>query len=306
LAIPGVDHSRSLIWTAFQNGINPNGTAGMPGGRNTSTVAGFDPITGALIRAINVTGKVDGLTADLKTGKLIATDNEDNNSAFNVINPLTGKVTTYKYIPNPAVSNVGGTDSIAIRNGQIFVAHSNPLDTTQATDYEVTLNHSTLTAKLTPVFFDDSKARDVLSGAKVTLALTDPDTNYFMSSASPRFAGDLATISQGDGKIIFASHIGSTPRLFVLNLTDDIVGNIPPIDGIAVATSNQGILYVVDAGAGTIQALNTKGMPMGTVFVSEPSDNSNPLLGTLNLRTGVITPLGNVFVSPKGLLFVPT
>jgi len=159
---------------------------------------------------------------------------------------------------------------------------------------------------LTPVFFDDGNARDVLSKTKVTLALTDPVTNYFMPSSSPRFAGDLATISQGDGKIIFASHFGGIPRLFVLNLTDDKVGNIPPIDGLAVATSNEGILFVVDGAAGTIQALNTAGFPKGIVFVGEPSDNANPLLGTLNLKTGVITPLGNVFQSPKGLLFVPT
>jgi hypothetical protein len=38
----------------------------------------------------------------------------------------------------------------------------------------------------------------------------------------------------------------------------------------------------------------------------EPSDNGNPLIGTLNLFTGQITPLGNTFVSPKGLLFVPS
>jgi len=295
-----------LICTAYQNGIHPNGTAGKPGGPTKSTVAVYDSITGALIKTINVTGKVDGLTADLKTGKLIPTDNEDNNSALNVINPKTGTVITYKYSPSPAVSNVGGTDSIAIRDGQIYIAHSNPGDKTQATDYKVTLDHATLTAKLTPVFFDDGNARDVLSKTKVTLALTDPVTNYFMPSSSPRFAGDLATISQGDGKIIFASHFGGIPRLFVLNLTDDKVGNIPPIDGLAVATSNEGILFVVDGAAGTIQALNTAGFPKGIVFVGEPSDNANPLLGTLNLKTGVITPLGNVFQSPKGLLFVPT
>jgi hypothetical protein len=32
--------------------------------------------------------------------------------------------------------------------------------------------------------------------------------------------------------------------------------------------------------------------------------DGNPLLGTLNLFTGKITPLGNHFQSPKGLLFV--
>jgi hypothetical protein len=35
-------------------------------------------------------------------------------------------------------------------------------------------------------------------------------------------------------------------------------------------------------------------------------DNHNPLVGTLNLSTGQITPLGNTFGSPKGLLFLPS
>ncbi len=61
---------------------------------------------------------------------------------------------------------------------------------------------------------------------------------------------------------------------------------------------------MVDAKAGTIQALNTTGWPVGTVFVGEPSDNGNPLVGILNMYSGNITPLGNSFQSPKGLLFV--
>jgi hypothetical protein len=252
-----------------------------------------------------VTGKVDGLAADQEMGALIATDNEDVNSSFNLIYPALGAVATYKYSPDPAISGVGGTDSIAVLNDRIYVVHSNPLDTTQPTVYKVTLDRLTLTAYLTPVFYDNSTAINVNTGSTVQMGLTDPDTNFVMPRASPIFAGDLATISQGDGEIIFASHLVSSPRLWVLNLTDNKPGNMPPIDGLAVATSNRGTLYVVDSKAGTIQALNTDGCPKGTVFVAEPKDNGNPLLGTLNLFTGNITPLGNHFQSPKGLLFVP-
>ena len=48
------------------------------------------------------------------------------------------------------------------------------------------------------------------------------------------------------------------------------------------------------------------GPPARTVFVGEPNDNGNPLVGTLNLSTGQVTPLGNTFASPKGLLFLPS
>lgn len=306
MAVKGLDNGKELIWTAFQNGINPNGTPGTSGGATQSIVAGYDPSTGALILTIPVTGHVDGLTADPRTGTLIATANEDANSTFNLIYPALGAVAVYTYNPNPAVSSVGGTDSIAILDGNIYVSHSNPLDTTQPTVYVVKPEISTtLTAALTPVFYDNSMATNALTGKTVQLGLTDPDTNFVMPNESPRFGGDLATISQGDGEIIFASHLTGNPNLWVMSVTDNAEGNVPPIDGLAVATSNRGTLYVVDSAAGTIQALSTAGCQKGTVFVSEPSDNGNPLLGTLNLFTGKITPLSNQFQSPKGLLFVP-
>lgn len=114
------------------------------------------------------------------------------------------------------------------------------------------------------------------------------------------------TISQGDGQMIFAQGLGNRPRLTVLNLSDNVPGNAPPIDGMAVATSGRGTLYVVDNKAGTITALDTRGLPAGTVFVGEANDNGNPLVGTLNLFTGQITPFGNTFANPKGLLFLPS
>lgn len=296
-----------MIWTAYQNGINPDGTPGTPGGPTQSTVVGYDASSGALVRSVQVTGKVDGLTADPGMGVIIATVNEDDNSAFNLIYPVTGAVATYAYSPNPAVDGVGGTDSIAVINGQIYVAHSNPSDVTQPTDYLVTpdTSTSTPTAFLTPAFFDNSVATNAITGASVQLGLTDPDTNYVMPGVSPRFGGDLATVSQADGEIVFASQVSHDPKLTMLALTDNKPGNVPPIDGLAVATSDHGTLYVVDAAAGTIQALDTSGWRAGTVFVGEPNDNGNPIIGTLNLSTGVITPLGNGFQSPKGMLFVP-
>ena len=305
MAVRGLDNGNPLLWTEYQNGIDPDGTPGTPGGPTQSTIAGYNLATGTLVMTIPVTGHVDGLTADPALGALIATANEDDNSNFNLVYPAFGAVATYIYSPNPAVESTGGTDSIAIVNGQMYVSHSNPLDTTQATTYRVTLDKNTLTAYLTPVFYDNSKAFDVNTFKIVQMALTDPDTNYLMPPTSPLFAGTLATISQGDGKIIFAAHPIVKPHLFVLSVTDNVPGNVPPIDGLAVATASQGTLYIVDSKAQTISALNTEGCPTGTTFVGEPNDNSNPFIGTLNLLTGKIAPLGNSFMSPKGMLFVP-
>jgi hypothetical protein len=305
LATPGLDGGKPLIWTEWQNGINPDGTRSCPTCPTASNVTAFDAMTGALIESIPVKGHVDGVTANPWTGAIIVTSNEDANSNFNLINPATKTVTSYTYSPSPEVSGSGGTDSIAVINGRIYVSHSNPNDNTQATAYLVNLDNITHTANLTPVFYDDSTATDVVTSKTVTLDLTDPDSNYIMPSASPRFAGELATISQADGQIIFANLGTTPPPLYRLSVTDNVPGNVPPIDGLVVATSGQGTLYVVDAKANTISALDTTGWPTGTVFVTEPDDNGNPILGTLDLSTGKITPLGNAFQSPKGLLFVP-
>lgn len=306
LAGDGLDGGKAVIWTAFQNGINPNGTPGTTGGPTQSTIAGYDPSTGTLVRSVHVTGKIDGLTADPALGMLIATVNEDANSALNLVDPETGTVTTYTYSPSPEVAGNGGTDSIAVHGYDIYLSHSNPNDLAQATDYEVELVKSTHTALLTPVFFDNSKATDGATGATVHLGLTDPDTNFYMPRAGERFGSTLATIGQGDGQIVFASHPEKVHHLWVLNLTDNKPGNTPPTDGFAVATSSHGTLYVVDNAVGTIQALDTTGCPAGTVFIGEPKNAGNPVVGTLNLWTGHITPFSNSFHSPKGLLFVPT
>ena len=301
LAVDGLAHGRSLLWTAFQNGIGPDGTAG-PSGVAASTVAGYDPGNGSSpVATIQVPGKVDGLTADPGRDRLIATVNEDNNSALDVIDPGGGTVTKYKYNPNPSVSGNGGTDSVAVKSGRIFIVHSNPNDASQAAEYEATLDAGSGAANLRPVFLCNSAAKDAVTGAATTLALTDPDTSAFIAKSAPRFGGQLATVGQGDGQIVFASHLDdeSTPKLTVLNLSDN-TGTTPQVDGLATATSDHGTLYVVDNKAGSISALDTAGWPSGTVFVGSPNG-----LGTLDLSTGKITALSNTFQSPKGLLFVP-
>jgi hypothetical protein len=313
LSAEGVDGGHAVLWTAYQNGV---GTRGEPSTCcSFSTVAGYDEKTGTLVKTIKVTGKVDGLRADTEHHRLVATVNEDGNSALNTINVESGFVTKFTYNPNPEVSGNGGTDSISFWHGEMFIAHSNPNDTSQAAVYEVSLNWTTHTANLSALFHDDSTATDAVTTKAVSLGLTDPDTTAVVPDDSPRFGGQLMLLSQGDGLMVFASR-DANPALSVLTLNDAPTTVFPsgeknaPIDGFAVATSGKGTLYVVDnkggsGGHGSITALRTGGWDEGTVFVGEPSDNGNQLIGTLNLHTGLVTPLGNTFANPKELLFVP-
>jgi hypothetical protein len=302
------------IFVGFANGIAPDGTPGPLGSKSTVVEYRTD---GTVAHTFSLTGKVDGLTADPQDGRLIVTVNEDLNSSLYVVRPDAdppGQVVHYSYDPSPAEPNsspppstAGGTDSIAISHGHIFVTHSNPGQASSAATYEADLEPDSHIAHLRPVFADNATATDAVTKQKVTLGLTDPDSNRFLPSYSPRFAGQLVQVAQADGQVVFVDHATTpSPGLTRLNLRNSPASSAPPpVDDIAVATAEQGTLYVTDP-TGTITALSTAGLPAGTVFAAEAKDTGTPLLGTLDLATGVITPLGNTFTNPHGLLFVPS
>ncbi|MBV9358599.1 MAG: hypothetical protein JO023_24070 [Chloroflexi bacterium] len=64
-------------------------------------------------------------------------------------------------------------------------------------------------------------------------------------------------------------------------------------------------MLVVDGAANVIYAI-TAGFKPGTVYTEAPSDSGvASFLGTLDLKTGTVTPIAVGFQSPTGLLFVP-
>lgn len=305
------------LWVGYQNGIGADGSPSA-GGATDSTVAGFT-LSGAPTGHIySVPGKVDGLTADPSNNRLIATVNEDLNSALYVLTPSDGTMTRYIYTPDPSRQTTpgnlkngraGGTDAISLIDGAIYLAHSNPAGASStpanykdSTVYQVTLNDSSHTANLKSVWSNDASATDATTGKPVQLQLTDPDSNSVIPDTAPRFAGQLAQVSQGDGVVVFAGGLPRKPALTQLTLNDG-TGSTPSVDGMAVATASSGTLFVVDRAHDTIQSL-PRTDPSGTVYVTEDNGSNNPLIGTLDLTTGLVTSFatgGN----PKGMLFVP-
>ncbi len=73
------------LFTAFQNGVGPQGQAS-PDGNTDSTVVEFTA-GGRVIRQWELHGKCDGMTADTQFGILIATVNEDAHSSIYTIIP---------------------------------------------------------------------------------------------------------------------------------------------------------------------------------------------------------------------------
>lgn len=308
----------NALWVGYQNGVGADG-APSPTGATNSTVAGFTLAGAPTGPRFSVPGKVDGLTADPANDRLIATVNEDLNSALYVLNPADGSQVRYTYTPDPSAQTApgnakggraGGTDAIAIKDGVIYIVHSNPAGASSTpmtfndpTLYRVTLNDNSHTANLQSVWRNDDPATDATSGNPVQLQLTDPDSNFVMPSVASRFAGQLAQVSQGDGVIVFADGLPDHPALTQLTLHDGF-NTTPAVDGLGVATASKGTLYVVDRANNTIKPM-PRTDPTGTVYVSEDDNAPHPLVGTLDLTSGQITPITPNGGNWKAMVFVP-
>jgi hypothetical protein len=299
------------LYVGFQNGVGSQGEVSSSGNLD-STLAEFTP-AGSVVKQWDVTGKIDGMGADSATGQVIVTVNEDSKSSLYTVSG--GTVTHYTY--TPSLPNLGGTDAVAVDNGKILISASAPGTSGKAPAsapavFAVTLNAGAKTAAVASFFADNAMAAGVNApnaGKKVTLALTDPDSNGVVPPGSPEFAGDFMLNSQGDQELIFSGASGQ--NLQVLKISN-------PVDDIAWATSASGTLYTTDSGADTVDAITGSFTP-GTAYTAVTPCNANSAptncpapgypansLGTINLKTGAVgkvTVIGPV--APKGLIFVP-
>jgi len=306
-----------LLYITYQNDAGKDGT---PAG-SFSTVIAYDS-TGRTVAKYTIPGRCDGLTADPRNNRVLATANEDLNSSLFVIHPGTSAPVHYTYSPDPAQHGSdgknGGTDSISVAaNGKVYVAHSNPDPKLPAPNnapavYPLKLTGST--AQLTPVFRvnDPATVINAATAAAKPMGLTDPDSNEFLPNLH---GGTLIQGAQGDSKLVFATNLNAAlPTLKQLDLTNATPPKhgaaTPQLDDLAQVTG-PGTLYVVDQGPSAwIYAINTADIAPGTVFASQPNPSkgdlpNDPSLAVVDLKTGAVTHVRTPLTSPKGLLFVP-
>jgi hypothetical protein len=299
------------LFVGFQNNVGSQGEVA-PSGNLDSTMVEITP-TGSVVQQWDVIGKIDGMGADPTSGTVYATVNEDSKSSLYTFS--SGTVTHYTYTPSK-LPHLGGTDAIAVVNGKILISASAPgaggkAPASAPAVFVVTLNAGAKTASAAPFFADNATATGVNApnaGKKVTLALTDPDSNAAVPTSSPDYAGDFMLNSQGDEELIFAGAGGQ--NLQVLKLSNSV-------DDIAFATSATGTLYITDSTANTVDALTGPFAP-GTAYTSVTPCNANSAptvcpatgfaansLGTIDLKTGALTPVTVIGpLTPKGMVFV--
>ncbi len=307
-----------LLYVTYQNNAGKDGS---PAG-SVSTIVAFDPANGAVAAKYTLVGRCDGLTADPKRHRLLATVNEDNDSSLYVITPGEAAPAHFDYSPNPGETGSdgvnGGTDAVSVSsNGTIYVAHSNPDPTLPAPGntaavYTVGL-HGT-TATLTRLFGVDDQAEIInpTPGGpdSAPLGLTDPDSNRFIPG---RNGGTLIQDAQADSKLVLATNLRRAhPTLRQIDLTNATAPSggpaTPQLDDIERVTG-PGVLYAVDQKSGNIYSIDTAAVDPGTYFVSQPAPSAgdlpnDPAIGVVDLRTGVVTHVDSTLASPKGLVFV--
>ncbi|HEY5121621.1 MAG TPA: hypothetical protein VII84_08600, partial [Acidimicrobiales bacterium] len=149
------------LFVVFQNGVGPNGEASTSGNLDSTVVE--LTTSGQVLGQWDVAGRTDGVVADPQLRGLIATVNEDGNSSLFVIQPHAvpaSQITHYAY--DAGLTHGGGTDSLALVDGQLLISASNPGTPTKPTPiaalpavYVAQLDVATKVAKLTPLFFDE-------------------------------------------------------------------------------------------------------------------------------------------------------
>ena len=146
------------LFVGFRNGVGPQGQPS-PDGNRDSTIEEMT-LTGEWVGQWDVVGKADGVTADPALSDVIATVNEDANSALYTIRPnIKPNVDAVtRYSCSEALPHYGGTDAISIYDGQVFISASAPGTTGAAAPqpsypavYSVTLNPYSRVATVHPL-----------------------------------------------------------------------------------------------------------------------------------------------------------
>ena len=281
------------IIVGFQNHVAKDGSDG-----KSSTIVEFSA-SGEVKRTFSVPGHNDGLRV-VGDGKLWAVQNEDANPNLVVIDLESGAQTPYTFAPTP---HGGGYDDIIVVHGEVYLTASNPNLDPQGVNVFPALVRARLAngnVMLEPVLSGNAQAVDIPTGTAVTLNLTDPD------SMTKDLKGNIVFTSQADSELVFVGQVGTSHQtvghLGITSTATGAGGALITIDDTAFVPPGAACLLVSDVGSGTIYRVDrTFGFEPGQAYSA--SDTAG-LVGTLNLDTGVLTPIVTGMSSARGLLFV--
>ncbi|MGB9185532.1 MAG: hypothetical protein WCB67_15860 [Solirubrobacteraceae bacterium] len=297
------------VFVAWQNGVGPTGK---PAG-STSLLVEYGH-SGKVVANWPLAGRIDGIAATSEA--IVATVNEDGNSSLYTVKPggpKSGQVVHYTYLPAPdsagnsAVHTGGGTDAVSILGNKILIAASAPTHKGRTATFRAVLTRvkGMPVARLSATFSDNAHATDALTGNRVKLHLTDPDSSAIVPAAGV-FPGEYMLSGQADNELIFAHGVGSGPTTLTrLQLTYGVNSTPAGVDDVRWAPVDGSTLYVVDSQAKKIYRVKGP-FTAGEALASMDHVGSKSLgtqVATLNDGSGELAPFLTGLKSAKGLLF---
>jgi hypothetical protein len=279
------------VFIGYGDGNAPDGSDG----KSTQIVDyGMD---GSVKHTYTVKGHNDGLKVDPSTHLLWALQNEDANANLVIINPETHKQTLYTFGPT---LHGGGYDDLVFRGCKVYISASNPANNpnTGPAIVSATLDGSSVAVK--PVLAGEASAIDIPTDATIQLNLQDPDS----MTLDPQ--GNIVLDSQADQQLIIVSDPGSAAqRVLHLPLSYATASGSMPVevDDTAFVTSTEGFILFADKGLNKVFALKKNAFAPGAAYTAA---DGGPFVGTIDMTTGVITPIVTGLIGPGGLVFVDT
>jgi hypothetical protein len=282
---------RDHVFVGYGDGNAPDGSDG----KSTQIVE--YSMKGAIEHIYTVKGHNDGLKIDPSTHLLWALQNEDANPNLVIINPRTQEQNLYHFGPT---LHGGGYDDLVFRNCKVFISASNPANNpnTGPAIVRATLDGNFVDVK--PVLAGTAQAIDVPTDSTVKLNLQDPDS----MTLDPQ--GNIVLDSQADQELIFVSNPESPiQRVLHLPLSFEAASGPMPVevDDTAFVTSTEGFILFADKGLNKVFALKKNAFVPGTAYTAA---DGGPFVGTIDLTTGLITPIVKGLNGPGGLVFVDT
>ena len=280
------------VFVGYGDGNLPDGTDG----KSTQVVE--YKMDGSVVHTYTVPGHNDGLKVDPNTKLLWALQNEDANANLVIINPETREQKEYKFGPT---LHGGGYDDIVFRYCKVYISASNPAYNPNSGPAIVTATVVGNMVDVEPVLAGEASAIDIPTDVTIKLNLQDPDS----MTLDP--LGNIVLDSQGDQELIIVSHPDDTAnrRVLRLPLTYQTPGGPMPVetDDTAFVTSSEGFLLFADKGLNEVFTLSKNAFAPGSAYTAA---DGGPFVGTLDLTTGVVTPIVSGLVGPGGMVFVNT
>jgi hypothetical protein len=279
------------VFVGYGDGHAPDGSDG-----KNSQVVEFS-MDGTLERIYTVPGHSDGLKLDPITKRLWALQNEDASPNVVITDTETQQQKVYQFASTP---HGGGYDDIVFRGCKVYISASNPAGNPNTGPAIVSAKLRDGVVQVEPLLMGNAAAVDVLTGANVTLNLQDPDS----MTLDP--LGNIVLDSQADQELIYVTHPGEPNQQALRLPLSFLSGNAAmPVetDDTAFVTSSQGFILFADKGLNTVFKLTRTGFVPGSAYTAA---DGGPFVGSLDLTSGIVTPVVTGIKSPGGLVYVDT